>query len=183
MQMGRRGQVWHWREQWGGTLGNQKGHAATSPLLRNVGSELPALLVSHKKLWKTGFGRNFLFLNLAIIQIKKKISLGPKHTSPSQTGSVGQQFASSRQSILQDKGPLTSAHTSAALALWHCRWSPGFPSLHAASLHLRPWNRRAQLSHVRSTRIFFSIRKKKMFSEWLANKSGVYSKQIILKCM
>ena len=46
-----------------GTLGNWRGRAAVSSLLRNVGSELPVLLVSHKK----GFCGNFLFLNIAII--------------------------------------------------------------------------------------------------------------------
>lgn len=113
-----------------GTLEQWRGHASASSLLTNVGLELPAHLISHQNLWKTGFCRNFLLLNLAIIQIFKKISLGPKHTSPSQPGSVGQQFAFSRQTFLQDRGPLTSAHASAALASpGTLQMVPSFPSL------------------------------------------------------
>ena len=55
--------------------------------------------------------------------------MGPKHTSPSQPGSVGQQFASSRKTILQDRGPLTSGSCIISASPGTLQMVPGFPSL------------------------------------------------------
>lgn len=80
--------------------------ATTSLLLRNVGFELPAVLVSHKKWWKTGFLWEFPVSKISDNPNLKSL-FGSKTHFPNHTGSVGQLFATSRPNTLLGGGPLT----------------------------------------------------------------------------
>lgn len=116
---------------------------------------------------KLGFCGNFLFLNLIIIQTQK-VFLDCKHTCPSQSGSVGQRFATSRLDILQDGGPSPAPCAATALA---CD-TVGFPGFHGRhTWSLQGWKPQSpSLSCCQVNQNFLSSRKKKMCFERLENK-------------
>lgn len=154
----------------------------TSLLLRNVGSELPAVLVSHKKWWKTKFLWEFPVSKISNNPNLKSL-FGPKKTFPVTLGLWANCLQPLGWTPSQMEVPLPVFCAAPALALRHCIRYPRLPwATHIVSSPQGLKSQSPALSCCRADWNFFLYYEKESFlNGW--QKSRLYLKQIALKCM